>query len=44
MCPAGLQCAKSIVKAGNRRWVWFAEHYLMSQISLTPKQNHFYSY
>ena len=30
----------SPVKAGHRRWLWFAERYLMSQISPTPKQNH----
>ena len=28
------------VKAEHKRWLWFAERYLISQISPTPNQNH----
>ena len=41
MCPGCCSFPPSPpVNAGNRRWLWFAERYLMSQISPTPKQNH----
>ena len=37
--PSGL-AGYQVHQSGHRRWLWFAERYLISQIAPTPKQNH----